>query len=57
MHIAEVIKLARERGAIPAYPEHAVSAPARSSRRGRTAAILLGAGAVAAGAAVAYRSK
>jgi FAD/FMN-containing dehydrogenase/Fe-S oxidoreductase len=56
MHVAEVIKLARDRGAIPRYPERALSAPAGKDRPSR-AAKLLGAGAVVAGAALAYRSK
>jgi FAD/FMN-containing dehydrogenase/Fe-S oxidoreductase len=56
MHVAEVIKLARDVGAIPAYPERALEAPSGKNGHGKTAA-LLGAGAVAAAAAVAYRSK
>jgi FAD/FMN-containing dehydrogenase/Fe-S oxidoreductase len=57
MHVAEVIKLARDRGAIPAYPEHALSEPRHHGRRLRGAAIALGAVALVAGAALAYRSK
>jgi Fe-S oxidoreductase len=56
MHVAEVIKLARDRGAIPPYPERALSSP--STKNGsRRAALLLGAGALAAAATVAYNSK
>jgi hypothetical protein len=57
MHVAEVIKLARDRGAIPAHPERALEEPAARNGPNRTAAVLLGAGALAAGAALAYRSK
>jgi FAD/FMN-containing dehydrogenase/Fe-S oxidoreductase len=56
MHIAEVVKLARDVGTIPAYPEQALEAPAGKNGRGKAAA-LLGAGAVAAAAAFAYRAK
>ena len=56
MHIAEVIKLARDVGTIPTYPERALSAPASKNGHGKAAA-LLGAGAIAAAAALAYRSK
>jgi hypothetical protein len=52
-----VIKLARDRGTIPAYPERALSAVTYKNGPGRSAAALLGAGALAAGAALAYRSK
>jgi Fe-S oxidoreductase len=59
LHVAEVIKLARERGAIPAYPEHALREERSSRRRPRfrRAAFALGTTALVAGAAVAYRSK
>ncbi len=56
MHLAEVIKLAREQGSIPPYPERALSAPSRKNGRVRAAAALLGASALAT-AAFAYRSK
>src|SRR5690242_8323874 len=55
MHIAEVIKLARDVGTIPAYPEQALEASAGKNGSGKTAALVLGAGAVAAAAALAYR--
>ena len=57
MHVAEVIKLARDRGGIPPYPERALETPAGKNGNGKAAATLLGAGAVAAAAALAYRSK
>ncbi|HEY6835957.1 MAG TPA: FAD-binding and (Fe-S)-binding domain-containing protein [Gaiellaceae bacterium] len=55
MHVAEVIKLARDVGTIPPYPERALEAPA--AKNGHKAAVLVGAGAVAAAAALAYRAK
>jgi FAD/FMN-containing dehydrogenase/Fe-S oxidoreductase len=55
MHVAEVIKLARDVGTIPDYPERSLETP-QNDGHGRTA-LLLGAGAVAAGAALAYRTK
>ena len=52
LHVAEVFKLARDRGAIPAYPERALpSEPSSRPRLGR-AALVLGAGAFVAGAVV-----
>jgi hypothetical protein len=56
MHVAEVIKLARDVGTIPAYPERALKVPAGKNGHGK-AAVLLGAGAIATAAAFAYRSK
>src|SRR5256885_7461877 len=51
MHVAEVIKLARDRGAIPAYPENAVSSPRRKSHAARVALLAGGAGGAGATAA------
>jgi Fe-S oxidoreductase len=48
MHVAEVIKLGHDRGAIPAYPEHAVPSPERSRRRLVLAAGIAGAALAAA---------
>jgi FAD/FMN-containing dehydrogenase/Fe-S oxidoreductase len=56
MHLAEVMKLARDVGTIPAYPERAFSASPRRNGPSKTAA-LLGVGAVAAAAALALRTK
>jgi len=56
MHVAEVIKLARDVGTIPAYPEHSLAATPGKNGNGKAAA-LLGAGVVAAAAALAYRSR
>ena len=58
MHVAEVMKLARDRGAVPAFPESVVAAEQPTARRlvGR-AALALGTAAFLAGAALAYRSK
>ena len=56
LHVAEVIKLARDHGTIPAHPERALEAPAGKNRHSKTAA-LLGAGAAVAAATFAYRSK
>ena len=53
MHVAEVMKLARDRGAIPAYPERAVAEPKPPSRKLKRAALVVGAAAFLAGAAVA----
>jgi Fe-S oxidoreductase len=39
MHVAEVIKLAHDRGAIPAYPENAVPDPQGKSRGARVALV------------------
>ncbi len=50
MHVAEVIKLARDRGTIPAYPEKALAGPPPKSGS-RRAGLLLGASALAAGLA------
>jgi hypothetical protein len=50
MHVAEVIKLARDRGTIPAYPEKALADPPPKSGS-RRAGFLLGASALAAGLA------
>ncbi len=51
MHLAEVIKLARDRGAIPAYPEQAMETPAvPSHRKLARAALAVGAASVVAGA-------
>jgi FAD/FMN-containing dehydrogenase/Fe-S oxidoreductase len=59
LHVAEVIKLARDRGAIPAFPERAFSHNLSDRRRLGSVAIALGAGAfivgAALGAARAYR--
>jgi Fe-S oxidoreductase len=55
LHVAEVIKLARERGSVPAYPELALAraepGPAHSLAR---AAVAVGTAAALAGAALAY---
>jgi FAD/FMN-containing dehydrogenase/Fe-S oxidoreductase len=56
LHVAEVIKLARDVGTIPPYPEHALETPARKNGHRKTA-VLLGVGAVATAAGLAYRSK
>jgi Fe-S oxidoreductase len=56
MHVAEVIKLARDVGTIPAYPERMLAPPSARNGFGRKAAIA-GAGALAAAAAIAYRAK
>jgi FAD/FMN-containing dehydrogenase/Fe-S oxidoreductase len=53
LHVAEVLALARGRGAIPAYPERAVGGPA--GRRLVLGALVLGAGAFLAGALAARR--
>jgi hypothetical protein len=52
MHVAEVIKLARDRGAIPAYPEHAVPDPQGRSRGARVALVAGAAGAAVAAALI-----
>jgi Fe-S oxidoreductase len=57
MHVAEVIRLALDRGAIPAYPERAFSEQPSNSRSLGRLAVAVGATALAAGAAFAYRSK
>jgi len=57
MHIAEVIKLARDVGTIPDYPEQALPAPAGKNGHGGKAAVLLGVGALAAAAGLVHRLK
>jgi len=61
LHVSEVIRLARERGAIPPYPERAFSDTPSDRRRLGSVALAVGAGAFIAGAALgvvrAYRSK
>jgi FAD/FMN-containing dehydrogenase/Fe-S oxidoreductase len=52
MHVAEVIKLARDRGAIPAYPEPAVPDPQGRSRGARVALVAGAAGAAVAAALI-----
>jgi hypothetical protein len=58
LHVAEVIKLARDQGAIPPYPERAVSSvhPNGNSRTGRIALAAGGAVAALAGAALAVKT-
>jgi hypothetical protein len=57
LHVAEVIKLAREQGSIPAYPERALSEGAPRRLRVRRVALALGVTAALAGATAAYLSK
>jgi FAD/FMN-containing dehydrogenase/Fe-S oxidoreductase len=52
LHVAEVIKLARDRGAIPAYPEKSVQNPRGRSRRRRVALVAGAAGAAVAAAVI-----
>ncbi|HYX88629.1 MAG TPA: FAD-linked oxidase C-terminal domain-containing protein, partial [Gaiellaceae bacterium] len=55
LHVAEVIKLARERGALVPYPERASERPQPSAGRTLTrAAVAVGTAAALAGAAVAF---
>jgi FAD/FMN-containing dehydrogenase/Fe-S oxidoreductase len=55
LHVAEVIKLARERGSVPAYPEQALARTEPGSARGLVrAALAVGTAAALAGAALAY---
>jgi hypothetical protein len=58
LHVAEVIKLARDHGSIPQYPERAVSSvhPNGSSRRGRMALAAGAAMAAVAGTALAVKT-
>ena len=51
LHLAQVLKLARERGGIPAYPERDLYEPPKQAPKARRA-LQLGALAAAAGAAV-----
>jgi hypothetical protein len=55
LHVAEVIKLARGRGAVPAYPERELARPQPTAARSRArAAVAVGTAAALAGAAFAY---
>jgi len=52
LHVAQVLKLARERGGIPAYPERELYDEPEQASNGRRRAVQLGALAAAVGAAV-----
>jgi hypothetical protein len=52
LHVAQVLKLARERGGIPAYPERELYDEPGQPSNGRRRAVQLGALAAAAGAAL-----
>ena len=54
LHVAEVIKLARERGEVSPYPERAFAPPQPPARRVTRAALAVGTAAALAGAAVAF---
>ena len=55
LHVAEVIKLARGREAVPAYPERELARPQPTAARSRArAAVAVGTAAALAGAAFAY---